>query len=92
MNCVLAACNLQEMEEEANVKRARKAAEAAFLQLLKDNTPADAASTSTRECHDYQPPWTPVACIALAHPTRVQLACKHSMKTVLDRGLPCCAS
>jgi hypothetical protein len=31
------------------VKRARKAAEAAFLQLLKDCTPASAASTNPRE-------------------------------------------
>lgn len=37
------------MEEEAAVKRARKAAEAAFLQLLKDCTPASAASTNPRE-------------------------------------------
>lgn len=48
-------CVLQEMEEEAAAKRARKAAEAAFLQLLKDNTPPDAASTSPREYATKQP-------------------------------------
>ena len=47
--CLPCADPLQVMEEEAAVKRARKAAEAAFLQLLKDNTPPDAASTSPRE-------------------------------------------
>jgi hypothetical protein len=82
------ACALQEMEEEANVKRARKAAEAAFLQLLKDNTPPDAASTSPRElprclpaCLPAHLPACPPACMRACRPgrrTQQQPACSQT--------------
>jgi hypothetical protein len=38
------------MEEEAAVKRARKAADAAFMALLREHTPAEAASVTPRAC------------------------------------------
>lgn len=37
---------VQEIEQEAEAKRARKAAEAAFLQLLRNYTPSSAASAA----------------------------------------------
>lgn len=54
---------MQEMEEEAAAKRARKAAEAAFLQLLKDNTPADAAGISPRKEQHSSPSCNEHACV-----------------------------
>jgi len=48
---------VQEMEEEAAAKRARKAAESHFLQLLKDNTPPEVASISPRESTAHSTPW-----------------------------------
>lgn len=70
------------MEEESNMKRARKAAEAAFLQLLKDNTPADAAGTSAREYRDCQQQPTRNACIGMRQDMSAHLAHKLSKSTV----------
>lgn len=64
------------MEEESNLKRARKVAEGAFLQLLKDNTPPDAASTSPREFPCCQPACLPGHGITMVATTR------HAVKAV----------